>query len=104
MNDDIFTPPSELVAYLRWNSQRSKALSASVGITLRDMYAEAADEIEQLRKELKQVRKDKDHLRKIADKAFTLAGGCITGCRQACMCTCGYEHWHALQHKDEKQN
>lgn len=50
-NDDIFTPPSELVAYLRWNSQRNRALSASVGITLRDMYAEAADEIERLRKE-----------------------------------------------------
>lgn len=104
MNDDIFTPPSELVAYLRWNSQRSKALSASVGITLRDMYAEAADEIEQLRKELKQAHKDKEHLRKIADKAFTQAGNtCITGCRGACMCTCGFEHWHALQ-RNEKQN
>lgn len=56
MTDDIFTPPSELVAYLRWNSQRSKALSASVGITLRDMYAEAADEIERLRAELKEAQ------------------------------------------------
>jgi hypothetical protein len=55
-NDDIFTPPSELVAYLRWNSQRNKALSASVGITLRDMYAEAADEIERLRAELKEAQ------------------------------------------------
>lgn len=51
-SDDIFTPPNELVAYLRWNSQRNRVLSASVGITLRDMYAEAADEIERLRAEL----------------------------------------------------
>ena len=51
-SDDIFTPPSELVAYLRWQSQRNRALSASVGITLRDMYAESADEIEQLRKDV----------------------------------------------------
>jgi hypothetical protein len=55
MNNEFFIPPTELVAYLRWNSVRNKALSASVGITLRDMYAEAADEIERLRTTIKEL-------------------------------------------------
>ena len=68
------------------------------------LWEEALNEMEHLRKELKQLRTEKEHLRKIADKAFTQAGNtCITGCRGACMCTCGFEHWHALQ-RNEKQN
>jgi hypothetical protein len=60
---------------------------------------EAANGIEQLQKQTRQLQQQIDHLRKIADSAFNLAGGCITGCRSACMCNCGYEHWLALQHK-----
>ena len=59
---------------------------------------------EQLMKELKQLRKEKDHLRKIVGMAFTQAGGCITGCRGACMCTCGYEHYAYIKREEEKNN
>lgn len=60
---------------------------------------------EELMKELKQVRKEKDHLRKIVGMAFTQAGNtCITGCRRACMCTCGYEHYAYIVREEEKQN
>jgi hypothetical protein len=72
--------------------------------TMRDHIEDLMTEQSALLKQTRQLQQQIDHLRKIADKAFTLAGGCITGCRRACMCTCGYEHWLALQDKDEKQN
>lgn len=69
------------------------------------LWAEALNEMEYLRKDLKQLRKEKDHLRRIVNMAFTQAGNtCITGCRAACMCTCGYEHYAYIVREEEKQN
>ena len=70
--------------------------------TMRDHIADLMIEREQLLKQTRQLQRQIDHLRKIADNAFTLAGGCITGCRGACMCSCGYEHWLALPKKEQQ--
>jgi hypothetical protein len=67
--------------------------------TMRDHIEDLMTEQSALLKQTRQLQQQIDHLRKIADNAFNLAGGCITGCRGACMCSCGYEHWLALQHK-----
>ena len=67
--------------------------------TMQDHIEDLMIEQSALLKQIRELTKEKEHLRKIADKAFTQAGGCITGCNGACMCNCGYEHWLALQHK-----
>lgn len=65
---------------------------------IEDLMIEQASLIQQLREQQRQNKM----LRTIADKAFTFAGNkCLTDCRGACMCTCGYEHWHALQRSEK---
>jgi hypothetical protein len=70
--------------------------------TMKDHIQDLMIEQSTLIKQTRQLQQQIDHLRKIADKAFTMAGGCITGCRSACMCTCGYEHWNALPKKEQQ--
>ena len=76
------------------------------------------DHIEDLMMELEAVRAQRDSYasrlfdtqymmrqwRRAATDAFTHADGCITGCRQACMCTCGYEHYRAAIAQEERIN
>jgi hypothetical protein len=76
------------------------------------------DHIEDLMQELEALRAQRDSYasrlfetqymmrqwRRSADAAFTFTGGCIAGCRGACMCTCGYEHYRAAIAQEEKQN
>jgi hypothetical protein len=52
------------------------------------------DHNEDLILENRQLRQQLQRWERIARAAFKQAGGtCITGCRGACMCTCGFEHF-----------
>lgn len=76
------------------------------------------DHIDDLMIELEAVRAQRDSYatrlfntqylmrqwRRAATDAFTFTEGCITGCRQACMCTCGYEHYRAAIAQEERIN
>jgi hypothetical protein len=55
----------------------------------------AKDHIEDLMQEIKVLRADLSSWSRIGHMAFTHAEGCLPGCRRACMCTCGYEHYVA---------
>ncbi len=71
--------------------------------TMRDHIDDLMIERDALLKQTRQLQRQIDHLRKIADKAFTQAGGCIAGCRGACMCTCGYEHYRYIVSQEQKE-
>ena len=76
------------------------------------------DHIEDLMIELEALRTQRDSYakrlfdaqymmrqwRRSAVAAFTMTGGCITGCRGACMCTCGHEHYRAAIAQEEQEN
>jgi hypothetical protein len=52
--------------------------------------------------EIRAVRRELAQWKRIATMAFTYAKGCLDGCRGACMCTCGYEHYKAQVRIDER--
>jgi hypothetical protein len=58
---------------------------------------------EELTKENRRLQRELKQWKRIATLAFTHAKGCLEGCRGACMCTCGYEHYVA-QVRTEEQN
>jgi hypothetical protein len=63
----------------------------------------ANDHIEDLMLENRQLRQNLQRWKRIGTMAFTHAKGCLDGCRRACMCTCGYEHYFA-QVREDKRN
>lgn len=71
--------------------------------TMKDHIEDLMIEKEQLLKQIRALTKEKAHLRKIVGMAFTQAGnGCITGCRTACMCTCGFEHYRYIVNEEQR--
>jgi hypothetical protein len=80
-------------------NNKKEPINMSDEQTMKDHIEDLMIEQTELHKQARQLQRQIDHLRMIADSAFNLAGGCITGCKRACMCNCGYEHWNALQHK-----
>lgn len=64
----------------------------------------AKDHIEDLMLENRQLRKEMERWKRIGKMAFKQAGEtCITGCRGACMCTCGFEHYR-YEMEQERRN
>jgi hypothetical protein len=68
-----------------------------------DYIADLMTEREALLKEIRQLKADLARWSRIGTFAFTQAGGCITGCKGACMCTCGYEHYVAQRAEEAKR-
>ena len=61
-------------------------------------------EQEALYKEIS-VLKDKNRKwKRIGTAAFEHSKGCLDGCRRACMCTCGYEHYVAQIAEEQKND
>jgi hypothetical protein len=58
---------------------------------------------EDLELENRRLRHDLKQWKRIGTLAFGHAKGCLDGCRRACMCTCGYEHYVA-QIAEEQRN
>ena len=46
-------------------------------------------------KEIRQLKHDLSAWTRIGHMVFTHNEGCLPGCRRACMCTCGFEHYAA---------
>jgi hypothetical protein len=59
--------------------------------------------IDDLVMELRKVRAELERWKRIGKAAFKFAGGkCIDGCRGACMCTCGFEHFNYEISKEQR--
>lgn len=63
--------------------------------TALDHIADLMTEREALLKQIRQLKADLSMWSRIGHMAFTHNEGCLPGCRRACMCTCGYEHYVA---------
>lgn len=64
---------------------------------------EIADlELQHLRQTTRLQKATADRWRKIASKAFTLAGGHITGCKLGVLCNCGYAHYEATINNEQQ--
>jgi hypothetical protein len=72
--------------------------------TMKDHIEDLMLEVASLRKQLKKAEYTSRQWRRSAVRAFAMAGGCITGCRGACMCICGYEHYRAAMAQEEQEN
>lgn len=71
--------------------------------TMKDHIEDLLIEQASLLKQIRQLTKDKEHLRKMLGMAYTQAGNtCIAGCRKACMCTCGFEHYRYIVNEEQK--
>jgi hypothetical protein len=71
--------------------------------TALDHIADLMSEREALLKEIRTLKADLSKWSRIGHMAFTHNEGCLPGCRSACMCTCGYEHY-AAQVAQEARN
>jgi len=63
--------------------------------TMRDMIEDLQIEREQLLRQIARLERKLKTWRNITHKVFTFHNGCLTGCRQYLLCTCGYEHYRA---------
>jgi hypothetical protein len=72
--------------------------------TMKDHIEDLMLEVASLRKELFKAKQIGGGWRRAAVGAFTMTGGCMTGCRGACMCTCGYEHYRAAIAQEQQEN
>ena len=57
---------------------------------------------EDLELENRRLRRDLQRWKRIGTAAFEHSKGCLDGCRRACMCTCGYEHYVAQVAEEQK--
>lgn len=53
------------------------------------------NQTDDLTQENRRLQRELKQWKRIATMAFTHAKGCLDGCRGACMCSCGYEHYNA---------
>ena len=69
------------------------------------MLRNTMEELEQKQQQVvKKLQHDIKQWRRIANKAFAMAGGgCIQGCKQACMCTCGYGDFMYMEGKAQQE-
>ena len=68
-----------------------------------DYIADLMTEREALLKQIRQLKADLSMWSRIGHMAFTHNEGCLPGCRRACMCTCGYEHYVAQLAQEERR-
>jgi hypothetical protein len=72
--------------------------------TMKDHIEDLMLEVAELRKQLNRSEYTSRQWRRSAVAAFEMTGGCITGCRGACMCTCGHEHYRAAIAQEQQEN
>jgi hypothetical protein len=63
--------------------------------TALDHIDDLMTEREELLKQIRTLKADLSQWSRIGHMAFTHNEGCLPGCRRACMCNCGYEHYVA---------
>lgn len=63
--------------------------------TAKDHIGDLTLEREALLKQIRQLKADLSMWTRIGHMVFTHNEGCLPGCRRACMCTCGFEHYAA---------
>lgn len=71
--------------------------------TALDHIADLMTEREGLLKEIRQLKADLSMWTRIGHMVFTHNEGCLPGCRRACMCTCGHEHYRAQLAQEEQR-
>jgi len=71
--------------------------------TMKDHIEDLMQEVAALRQDLFKTKQISNGWRRAATAAFKMIGGCIEGCRGACMCTCGYEHFRAAVAQEEQR-
>ena len=59
------------------------------------------NQTDDLTRENRRLQRELKQWKRIATLAFTHAKGCLDGCRGACMCSCGYEHYKAQTRIEE---
>jgi hypothetical protein len=72
--------------------------------TMKDHIEDLMIELAAVRKQLQSAEYKMRQWRRSSVAAFEMVGGCITGCRGACMCTCGYEHYRASIAQEQQAN
>lgn len=68
-----------------------------------DYIADLMTERDALLKQIRQLKHDLSMWTRIGHMVFTHNEGCLEGCRRACMCTCGYEHYVAQVAQEERR-
>lgn len=58
-------------------------------------YLDLLHEHNEMLKQIRQLKADLSMWTRIGHMVFTHHEGCLEGCRRACMCTCGFEHYTA---------
>ena len=77
----------------------SRLKSVSAGLH----FGTSLDSVMDAIKEIKQLKADLSMWSRIGHMAFTHNEGCLPGCRRACMCTCGFEHYVAQLAQEERR-
>ena len=70
--------------------------------TMKDHIEDLMLEVAELRKKYQQSEYMMRQWRRAAVAAFEMTGGCITGCKGVCLCTCGFEHYRAAIAQQER--
>lgn len=71
--------------------------------TALDYVEDLQQEREALLKQIRQLKHDLSMWTRIGHMVFTHNEGCLPGCRRACMCTCGFEHYMAQVAQEERR-
>lgn len=71
-----------------------RATQMDIG-TAQDMVEDLQLEREQLLRQIASLNSQLKRWRNIANRTWTFHNGCLPGCRQFLMCTCGFEHYRA---------
>lgn len=71
--------------------------------TAKDYIEDLQSERATLLAEIRQLKSDLSMWTRIGHMVFTHNEGCLPGCRRACMCTCGFEHYRAQLTQEEQR-